>query len=364
MSSAIVRIGTESALAINNAVDRHNTLVAFVGRSLRDSVDYGKIPGCGDKPVLFKPGAEKIATLFGLRSSLERLEAVKDFTGKDFGGEPFFSFEYKVSLRDRSGEIIAECIGSCNSWEDKYRWRSAERRCPECGSPSILQSREANGGWFCWQKKGGCGARFAAKDQSIVGQQTGRVANERIFDQVNTIDKMAQKRAFVGAVILAANASNYFAVEQQEIESIDVIDADYEPSSPLATIERIEVIDDGGNTGAINRDQVKTVLAVTELTWADVRAAAESLSYPVDTSAWDAVQLRRVIHGLLFAYGLKRRPAVDVQHWQNMISKLERPNLSVENLANQFWVCVEEMAQEAPLSQPEKGQTFQGKSIE
>ena len=35
--------------------------------------------------------------------------------------------------------------------------------------------------------------------------------NERVFDQVNTIMKLAQKRSFVGAVILAANASNYFA---------------------------------------------------------------------------------------------------------------------------------------------------------
>ena len=56
------------------------------------------------RPILFKPGAEKIATLFGLRESLERLEAVKDWTGKDFS-EPFFNFEYKCTLRDRSGAV-------------------------------------------------------------------------------------------------------------------------------------------------------------------------------------------------------------------------------------------------------------------
>jgi hypothetical protein len=76
--------------------------------SLRDGLDYGVIQGCGDKPILFKPGAEKIATLFGLRESLVRLEAIKDWTGQTFG-EPFFNFEYKCTLRNREGDVISEC---------------------------------------------------------------------------------------------------------------------------------------------------------------------------------------------------------------------------------------------------------------
>ena len=48
-----------------------------------------------------------------------------------------------------------------------------------------------------------------------------RVANPDIFDQVNTIQKMAHKRALVAAVLIATNASEFFT---QDVENMDVID--------------------------------------------------------------------------------------------------------------------------------------------
>lgn len=69
----------------------------------------------------------------------------------------------------------------------------------------------------CFKKKGGCGAKFPDGDQTIESQQTGRVFNPDIADQVNTIQKMSQKRSLVGAVLLAVNASEFFT---QDIEDM------------------------------------------------------------------------------------------------------------------------------------------------
>jgi len=33
---------------------------------MQNGTHYGKIPGCGDKPTLLKPGAEKLASTFRL----------------------------------------------------------------------------------------------------------------------------------------------------------------------------------------------------------------------------------------------------------------------------------------------------------
>src|ERR671938_678900 len=67
----------------------------------------------------------------------------------------------------------------------------------------------------CFRKQGGCGAKYADGDQAIEGQQTGRVFNPDIADQVNTIQKIGQKRSLVAAVLIAVNASEFFT---QDIE--------------------------------------------------------------------------------------------------------------------------------------------------
>jgi len=217
------------AASVHEALVRYQMMKDFIHSILKPGVDYGSIPG-SDKPALWKPGAEKLATFFGLRPVFQIVEKVTDWTGTDHGGEPFFILHYKCQLY-RNGELIGEGLGSCNSWEAKYRYRSQNRKCPKCGKETIIKGKaEYGGGWLCHTKKGGCGAKFADNDSSITNQETGRVKNTDVFDQVNTIDKMAQKRAMVAAVLVAVNASDYFT---QDIE--DFIDGDYVESEPVAT---------------------------------------------------------------------------------------------------------------------------------
>jgi hypothetical protein len=213
---AVERSRFMPAMSIESAVERYNAVTEFVSRVLRSDVDYGVIPGT-DKRTLLKPGAEKLTTFFGLSTRFQLLERIEDWTGEQHGGEPFFYYLYRCRLF-RGDVLIAEGDASCNSRETKYRWREAQRLCPACGQSAIIKGREEfGGGWLCFKKKGGCGAKFPDGDQTIESQQTGRVFNPDIADQVNTIQKMSQKRSLVGAVLLAVNASEFFT---QDIEDM------------------------------------------------------------------------------------------------------------------------------------------------
>ena len=203
------------ALTIESAVERYQQVTEFVSRVLREDVDYGVIPGT-EKRTLLKPGAEKLTTFFGLSTRFRLLERIEDWTGDEHGGEPFFYYLYRCQLL-RGDLLIAESDASCNSRETKYRWREAQRTCPACGQAAIIKGREEyGGGWVCFRKRGGCGAKYADGDESIEGQQTGRVFNPDICDQVNTIQKMAQKRSLVGAVLIAVNASEFFTQDVED----------------------------------------------------------------------------------------------------------------------------------------------------
>ena len=213
---AVERARFMPAMSIESAVERYNAVTEFVSRVLRKDVDYGIIPGT-EKRTLLKPGAEKLTTFFGLSTRFELLERIEDWTGEQHGGEPFFYYLYRCRLF-RGDVLIAEGDASCNSREAKYRWREAQRACPACGLAAIIKGREEyGGGWLCFKKKGGCGAKYPDGDQSIEGQQVGRVFNPDIADQVNTIQKMSQKRSLVGAVLLAVNASEFFTQDVEDM---------------------------------------------------------------------------------------------------------------------------------------------------
>lgn len=210
-------------MPLTAAVERYNDFAAFVKTVLKEGLDFGTIPGT-NKPTLFKPGAEKICTLFALVPVFTEVETVEDWTGKDHGGEPFFYYKIRCQL-SRSGQVLADCIASCNSWESRYRYRSNSRTCPECGKATIIKGKvQYGGGWICFAKKGGCGFKFKDDDPRITGQVEGKAKNEDIFDQVNTLVKQAQKRAMVGATLIGANASEFFTQDMEDL----VIDGNWQ----------------------------------------------------------------------------------------------------------------------------------------
>jgi hypothetical protein len=205
---------------IKQAVARRGAIVGFVQQIMVDGTDFGKIPGT-DKPTLLKPGAEKLTTFFGMSPVFVSERIVENFG--DDGSEPLFFYRYRCELY-RQGNLMGTGIGSCNSREAKYRYRNTERVCPDCGKPAITKSKfpprnapNATPGWYCYAKKGGCGNEFAHNDPRITEQITGKVPNPDVADLVNTIDKMAQKRALIAATLIAVNASEFFTQDVEDM---------------------------------------------------------------------------------------------------------------------------------------------------
>jgi hypothetical protein len=214
------------------AMERRQMIVTAIEKLLNEGIDgdYGVIPGT-TKKTLLQPGAQKLDNLFGLVPKFFIQEKDLDWTGARHNGEPFFYFEVCCKLF-RGEFFMGEGVGSCNSWESKYRYRNSERVCPECGRDAIIRGKaEYGGGWLCFKRKGGCGVKFEAGDPAIEGQETGKKPNPDIADVVNTVMKIANKRAHVAATINATSASEFFAQDLEDMPSYGAPAAP--PASPV-----------------------------------------------------------------------------------------------------------------------------------
>lgn len=171
---------------------------------------YGKIPGVS-KNILFKAGAEKIGMVFRINPTY----TVKQIDYDNFHREN----QVTCTLTHVNGVFVGQGVGSCSTLESKYRYRNAQRICPTCGVAAIIKGKEQyGGGWVCYKKKNGCGAKYTDDDKLITSQEVGRVENPDIPDLWNTVLKMAKKRAHVDAVITATGASDIFT---QDLDPVD-----------------------------------------------------------------------------------------------------------------------------------------------
>jgi hypothetical protein len=256
------------------ALQRYQVMKDFITEVMRDGVDFGGIPGTGEKPTLLNPGAEKLCTLFGLVPDYT-YEAVIENWGDD-GKEPLFFYRIKCKLF-QSDFKAGEGIGAATSRESKHRWRwvdeaSAKRMgidiahaVTKGGTISepvfAIEKAETSGKygkpaayWDNWKKAIAEGrARKIQKPKKDGGTMDAwevaavqyRVPNDNIADVVNTCLKMALKRAQVAAVLTATNASEYFTQDQE-----DFIDITYTDVTPEPTVQDIKKeaaqVDTGG----------------------------------------------------------------------------------------------------------------------
>ena len=169
---------------------------ALVQHELIENLDYGIIPGT-PRPTLLKPGAEKIAKLLGLSDSYDIVAQVEDWD------KPLFYYQVKCRLESiSSGILISQGLGSCNSMEARYRYRwVAKNKLPEGIQIDTLPKK--------YQKTG------------TGGFYVYRIDNDDIYTLVNTILKMAKKRALVDATLSAGRLSNIFT---QDIEDMGLVE--------------------------------------------------------------------------------------------------------------------------------------------
>jgi hypothetical protein len=214
---------TSDAMSPATVMRQVKLIQEVMREAMREGEHYGVIPGCGNKPSLLKPGAEKLSLTFRLSPAYEVIE-------KEL---PKAHREYRVKCtltHIPSNTVFGEGVGSCSTMEGKYRFRKAEQKCPQCGKETIIKGKkEYGGGWLCFAKKGGCGAKFKDDDPAIENQNMGRIEHDNPADYYNTVLKMAKKRAHVDATLTATAASDIFT---QDIEDMDeVISADAVPKS-------------------------------------------------------------------------------------------------------------------------------------
>ena len=196
-------IDVQRVIAMRTAVEE------VVEKVLREPEHFGVLPGTqgkdGKKPkkMLFQPGAEVLCQCFRVRPEYKELAVVER--------DDFISIKIMCRLFNSvTGEQVGEAIGSANSREDKYSSQVAAKICPTCGAPTIFKSKD--GGWFCWVKKNGCGATFAAEDKKLL-DQTGTVSVQRLYSIYHTLESIAQNRAFVKATRSFTATSDIFTDE-------------------------------------------------------------------------------------------------------------------------------------------------------
>lgn len=199
-----------NALSIIETVDIDNIsatmnkiaqMQAVVQKTLKQGHDFGEVPGTS-KPTLLKPGGEKICMLFGLNPEYEFLQTTEDYD------KEFFSYNIRCTLF-RNKQPVAQGVGSCNSKEKKYRYINVDT------IPDNYM---------------GASESFTDK----YGRTKYKINNPDICSLVNTILKMAKKRAFIDAVLQVASLSEVFT---QDLEDMgDLIQQENENS--IMTLEQ------------------------------------------------------------------------------------------------------------------------------
>jgi hypothetical protein len=146
--------------------------------------------------------------------------------------------------------------------ESKYRWRKAALKCPACGKEAIIKGKaEYGGGWVCYGKNGGCGAKYRDGDAAVEKQKTGKVENPDIADTYNTVLKMSKKRAYVDAVITACAASDIFTQDAEDLREYAAHDGGDVMSQPPVKEEPPRKAAAGKTAGAANGDEYGSLTA-------------------------------------------------------------------------------------------------------
>ena len=197
----------EEVMSIEGVVAQVDLVHNVMRQVMRDGMHYMIIPGCGAKPALLKPGAEKLSLTFKLRPIIGESDVKIE---KLDGGH--INITIYCHILNQHGQELATGIGSASSLESKHRYRGGEKI--GTGKPVPTQY---------WNlKKAGRLPEAAAligggefRPGMVDGKWqiciTGAKAeNPDIADVWNTVLKMAKKRAFVDGILSATAASDIF----------------------------------------------------------------------------------------------------------------------------------------------------------
>lgn len=228
MDNEMMEVQSGQPMELVQIQERIDTMLA--GRSyivekikpiLIPEVDIYTLPGM-KKPSLGKPGSEKLAKIFGLSSKFSIDKETMEAIGELPAGKRFVAFV--CDLFDKSGAHMGQGRGA--TFVEFYRtnYRSAKKGEYEEASkqPGFNPSD-----WK--QARGNYGPYWRVKDGEV-------------FDELalNKAIKMAQKSAYVDAVIRATGMSDLFTQDLEDMKGLDVEEeAPSAPQEPSANTEQL-----------------------------------------------------------------------------------------------------------------------------
>lgn len=167
----VVVVDNSAPYSLAEVKNQVNLIQHIMREVMQKDQHYGLVPGCGNKPSLFKSGAEKLSFTFKLRPIIGEKDIIITTMPNDHR-------EYSVHchIYNMNGIELATGIGSASTMEKKFRYRKNFK----------------------------------------TGQQE---ENPCIADVYNTVLKMAKKRAYVDGMLSATAASDIFT---QDIEDMDI----------------------------------------------------------------------------------------------------------------------------------------------
>ncbi len=216
---------TSSAMDAKNVTKQIQLIQSVMKEAMKEGEHYGVIPGC-TKPSLYKPGAEKLSLTFRLSPTYEITEIPL----------PNAHREYRVTCTIThipTNSVFGQGVGSCSTMEGKFRYRNEELKCPLCGAFAIIKGKkDFGGGFICWEKKGGCKAKFKEDEPTIINQPQGKIEHDNPADYYNTCLKMAKKRAHVDAILTVTAASDIFTQDLEDMGEVLPPPAEPKTESP------------------------------------------------------------------------------------------------------------------------------------
>jgi len=219
MAGELAEIG--QGVMVRSAEDilsQRAVILNVMKKCMKDGQDYGIIPGC-KLPSLYKPGAEKILSVFRI--------AVDEPKVEDLSTEDERRYRATVRLISCTGVFLGATVGECSSNEDKYKWKKAV--CEEEWNETPENMRREK-----W-KPGKNGTAYKVSQ-----------IRTQIADVSNTVLSMAIKRAMVADTRQVTGTSDLFTNEIESLE--DLINNGGDPeekhTEPKPTTEAPKTVDE------------------------------------------------------------------------------------------------------------------------
>ena len=210
--------GVMAKLSIAEVARQVASVQELMSTVLKENTHYGVIPGCGNKPSLLKPGAEKLAFTFRLRTIVN---PETDIRIVDLG-EGHRELTVITHITNSAGVELATGLGSCSTMEGKYRFRSADKVVTDNPVPKKYWDLRNEDPKEAQKLLGGPGYGTKKVDGKwVITKGSGeKVEHDNPADYYNTVLKMAKKRSQVDGILSATAASDVFTQDIEDMKEV------------------------------------------------------------------------------------------------------------------------------------------------